>query len=283
MKTINETYLDAVSRLLPSYGEPESKSMIRILLEDGFFLPNVTSSQPFSGTDRLEDYLERLLANEPLQYLLGQADFYGLKFKVDRRVLIPRQETEELVFWILETIRGRTDLQNARVLDIGTGSGCIPIVLKKNVARLEVGGLDISGGALQVAAENALRNEVEVRFWPADILKKDEWPALGHWDVVVSNPPYIPERERSLMPQHVLAFEPGTALFVSNEDPLVFYRYIAHFAWEYLRPGGLLFFELNEFNAQQVEGLVADLGFPVVELAKDMQGKWRMLRAEKGK
>ena len=282
MKTVKETFQDAVLQLEPVYGGTESESMMRILLEDAFSLSNAGSALTFTGTDRLQVFLDRLLKHEPLQYILGQADFYGLKFKVDQRVLIPRQETEELVFWILETIRENAGRPEPTLLDIGTGSGCIPITVKKRCPDWTVSATDVSPGALEVARENAQRHGTEVEFLPADILEEPEWQKFGKYDIIVSNPPYIPVRERHLMPRNVLEFEPGAALFVPDTDPLIFYRCIARFARRHLRPGGWLFYELNEYNAVEVQQLLMEHDFETVILQKDMQGKQRMIRAKTG-
>lgn len=257
------------------YEASEARQVSRIVLEDAFGVKNFSRELFFTPEDavRLEGIKKRLLQHEPVQYILGESDFYGLKFKVDQRVLIPRQETEELVHWILETLPSSA---NARVLDIGAGSGCIPVTLKVKRPALDVFAIDISEGALEIAGENAVRHHAAVHFSRADILQASEWPE-GPFDVIVSNPPYIPREEEALMPPQVLAFEPHIALFTENEDPLVFYRRIAAFALERLSKGGFLFFETNEFNAHAVVAMLKVLGFQGVELRQDMQGKDRMV------
>lgn len=257
------------------YEASEARQVSRIVLEDAFGVKNFSRELFFTPDDavRLEGIKKRLLQHEPVQYILGEADFYGLKFKVDQRVLIPRQETEELVHWILETLPLSA---NARVLDIGTGSGCIPVTLKVKRPALDVFAVDISEGALEIAAENAARHHAAVHFLRADILQASEWPD-GLFDVIVSNPPYIPREEEALMPPQVLAFEPHIALFTQNEDPLIFYHRIAAFALERLSKNGFLFFETNEFNAHAVMDMLKVLGFQRVELRQDMQGKDRMV------
>ena len=169
----------------------------------------------------------------------ARPNFYGLKFQVDQSVLIPRQETEELVHWVLETVRTSPAFQGASVLDIGTGSGCIPVSLKHNAPHLQLTAVDVNPESVAVAQSNAQMNGTEVAFRVADILQTEHWPALGQYDLIISNPPYIPYREMDLMPKHVTAYEPGLALFVDDADPLIFYRAIARFAHQYLNAGGL--------------------------------------------
>ncbi|MCL4170510.1 UNVERIFIED_CONTAM: hypothetical protein GTU68_020684, partial [Idotea baltica] len=227
---------------------------------------------------QLSAILERLQANEPLQYILGEADFYGLKFEVTPAVLIPRPETEELVFQILEAGKNK---EGQKGLDIGTGSGCIPISLKKNRPDWSLTGMDISEEALQVARRNALKNEVEVNWIVQDVLDEEAWDKLGRYDFIVSNPPYIPLEEKKVMPRQVLDYEPALALFVENDNALVFYRKIHDLAIRSLSTGGSLFFELNEFNARAVQAMVDLRFFTEAVLLPDMQGKDRMLYCQK--
>ncbi len=275
MESIQEYYTQLVKILQPIYGEGEAKSIARIVFEDAFRLFDFTSSKPFLFQRAFQSIEERLLQQEPVQYVLGQADFYGLKFKVTPDVLIPRSETEELVHWILET----NTLEAPRILDIGTGSGCIPITLKKKIPSAEVMAIDISEAALAIAQENAQLNKVFVSFQQVDILKKEEWTALPQFDIIVSNPPYIPTKEADLMPDWVKDFEPSLALFVSNNDPLIFYQTIAEFGLSHLASSGFLFFEVNEFNAQEVKSIVKEQGFLDVTIKKDLFGKERMIQA----
>ena len=242
---------------------------------------------------------QRLLQYEPVQYVLGEADFYGLKFRVNANVLIPRHETEELVYWIIETVKERSrrtmdieyrvnpsdlipqHLSVSTLLDIGTGSGCIPITIKKKCPEITVHALDVSDGALEVAHENAMLNRVEVAFHLMDILNETRWEELPTFDIIVSNPPYIPMKEKALMPTHVLAFEPSLALFVENDEPLLFYQIICSFAMQKLKKGGLLFFELNEFSGEKVLDWMKQTGFQECELKKDLNGKIRMAKGQK--
>ncbi len=220
--------------------------------------------------------VERLKAFEPLQYILGETEFYGLKLKLTPAVLIPRPETEELVQWISET--GLP--VNPHIIDIGTGSGCIALALKKLFPAATVGAADISEPALELARENSMLNNLEVDFMHADILM---WETCNwhHYDLIVSNPPYVRESEKRMMQPNVLEYEPETALFVTDADPLLFYRHIAEFAYEHLQPGGWLFFEINEQLGGEMTLLVEKKGFNAIETRKDLFGKVRMLRCRK--
>ncbi len=282
MKTFDE-----FATALESLFDPrEAQSIARIVFEDCFNLQRSQFAQVTlndTQTARLQSIFSALQRNEPLQYILGQADFYGLKFKVDPRVLIPRPETEELVEWVLDTLNTSSFTTSPRILDIGTGSGCIPITLAKKQPRAELWGLDVSAAALALAQENARLNQVQVHWLEADILQEPHWPQHfpNHpaFDIIISNPPYIPEQEQELMPAQVTQFEPHLALFVSDDDPLVFYRQIARFAQQYLRVNGYLFFECNEYNAKAVLALLVETGWKQVELREDLSGKERMVRA----
>ncbi|MFN7116402.1 MAG: peptide chain release factor N(5)-glutamine methyltransferase [Saprospiraceae bacterium] len=280
---INEVYQNFIGSLSALYDPGEARSIARIVFEDALRVHDVQSKAPLFNIQEEELYKiqTRLLQHEPIQYILGQADFYGLKFKVNQNVLIPRQETEELVYWILETIQKEIKNSNLKLLDIGTGSGCIPITLKKKIPQLNVAALDVSQEALDIAKLNADFNKTAVQFQQYDILKRENWKLLSQYDIIVSNPPYIPQHERALMPAHVTRFEPELALFVADDNPLLFYDTIAEFALLHLTPDAYLFFECNEFNAAEVAQLVENKGFKQVVLQKDMNGKDRMIRAKK--
>lgn len=251
--------------------------MARIVLEELFQARTIPSGAPLTEEmrQRLNDWTKRILKGEPLQYVVGNAHFYGLVFEVDTRVLIPRPETQELVHWILEDIRG----DRVRVLDIGTGSGCIAVTLKKKRPQWALTALDISPGALELAAENAQRHDCSIGLVQHDILNENLPPELGQFHVIVSNPPYIPPQERALMPEQVLHYEPQNALFVPDADPLLFYRAIAGAARRLLLPGGDIFLEVNEFRASEVADILPDKGFESPEIRMDMQGKPRMVKA----
>lgn len=271
-------YRQNVEKIASYYDEREANSLMRILFEDIFHIAN-TNSERLLNEEQLaliDVYTDRLLTGEPLQYIIGQADFYGLKFKVSPAVLIPRQETEELVYLVLENHSSDTSLH---VLDIGTGSGCIPITLKKYRPNWNVSAVDVSLKALAVAKENSLLNRVVVDFQQLDILSAT--PIADSWDIVISNPPYIPNTEAHMMKENVLKYEPSIALFVEDVDPLLFYREIAIFSQLALKKGGYLYFELNEYNANEVAKLINKLGFGSVELFQDISGKDRMIKAQK--
>jgi release factor glutamine methyltransferase len=239
---------------------------------------------PAQETERLTDILNRLQTGEPIQYILGKTEFYGLPFLVNPSVLIPRPETEELVEWVLSTV-GSSQLAAGRILDIGTGSGCIAISLKKNLSNVAVSAIDISTEALQTARQNAGLNEVDINFIQGDILNPNIQTVFNHspltFDLIVSNPPYVTQHDKTQMHTNVTDFEPHTALFVPEDDPLIFYKAIADFAIKNLLPGGLLFFEINENLYQQTVQLLTDKKFKNIELRKDMSGKDRMIKASR--
>ncbi len=222
----------------------------------------------------LNNFIEKLKTNTPIQYILGEAQFMGYSFVVNEHVLIPRPETEELVEWICQSHRGDEILS---VLDVGTGSGCIAVSLKKLLAASEITGLDISQKALEVARVNALKNGVEVGFNCADILSAMD--VDFKWNVIVSNPPYIPESRKEKMHPNVVDYEPHGALFVPDSDALIFYKAIITFAKEHLLPRGELFFEIHYDSGDAVVELLSDSGFKEIELRKDMSGNDRMVRA----
>ena len=221
-------------------------------------------------SDRLKQIIADLKTNKPIQHIIGETEFYGLKFKVNEHTLIPRPETEELVQWILEH-------EFTSALDIGTGSGCIPIALKKN-KDAEITAIDVSESALWVAKENAKINEVEINFLLQDILKTTTLPKI---DVIISNPPYVLNREKELMLANVLDNEPHLALFVPNNNPLLFYKKIADLAFKSLSKNGLLFFEINEQFGKEAVAMLCSMGFVDIKLKKDINDKHRMIKATK--
>ncbi len=279
--TIKQAYQQFCTEIQKVYPLRETLSMARIVFEDEFGVTNFerVSTLEKAQMDRLSEISDRLLKQEPLQYILGQADFYGLKFMVNENVLIPRPETEELVYWILEDLKVSPLTAPIRLLDIGTGSGCIAITLKKKAPDLSVDALDYSKKALEVAKVNAAKNEVFLNFIEADILKKEDWIAK-QYSIIISNPPYIPNSEKDLMPLNVKEFEPGMALFVADDDPLIFYRTVTQFAKQNLAKNGKLFFEMNEFNAAKVHQILEQEGFGNIEIKKDLSGKDRMIMAK---
>ena len=221
--------------------------------------------------------LLRLKKQEPIQYILGTTEFYGLTFKVNKHTLIPRPETEELVDWVLSNLHDQDSVLD--ILDIGTGSGCIAISLAKNIPTARVSGLDISEKTLEVAQENAVKNQVLVSFCQKDILKTTA--LKNKYDVMVSNPPYVRQLEKKAMNANVLDYEPGLALFVPNEDPLLFYRKIARLAMVSLQTRGWLYFEINEYLSKEMDFLLKDIGFANIEIKKDFREVPRMIKCQK--
>ncbi|MBK5214098.1 MAG: peptide chain release factor N(5)-glutamine methyltransferase [Flavobacteriaceae bacterium] len=219
----------------------------------------------------------RLKNHEPIQYIIGETEFFGLPFKVNKHTLIPRPETEELVEYIISEQKPIThNSQLITILDIGTGSGCIAIALAKNLPNSKISAIDISGEALNIARQNAALNGVEVAFFHTDILKAQSLPKL--YDLIVSNPPYVRELEKKQMQQNVLNHEPESALYVSDEDPLLFYRAISQLAKKHLKPNGKLFFEINEYLAVELTKHLKVEGFQNIEVKKDIFGKDRMIK-----
>lgn len=226
--------------------------------------------------DALKQAIAALQRLEPIQYITGSAWFYGLEFKVTPAVLIPRPETEELVEWVVQDAAGKTEL---RILDIGTGSGCIPIAVKSALPGAHVSGADVSEAALEVARSNSEQLKLEVNFFALDALNPQQMQALDSYDIIISNPPYITQKEQAEMQQQVWGFEPSLALFVPDNDALLFYRHIAITALEKLNRGGFLYFEINEAFGKEVVVLLQGLGFEGVELKQDFFGKDRMIKA----
>ncbi|MCC6413344.1 MAG: peptide chain release factor N(5)-glutamine methyltransferase [Saprospiraceae bacterium] len=271
-----------VQDLTPRYDEGEAKSITRIVLEDAFHSRKRdldTELEP-AETTLANNILKRLVDGEPVQYVLGEADFFGLKFTVNPAVLIPRQETEDLVAWVVAWLKGSGE-PAPTVLDIGLGTGCIGITIKHKLPGVQLFGMDASVEALEVAQSNAdtLLPGKAVQFVDADALDEKTWPA--NWplfDAIVSNPPYIPYNERHLMPEHVLEHEPHMALFVPKHDPLVFYKSIIQTAAKKLKHGGALFFECNEYNVEAVAMLFEPYeAWKDVELRNDLYGKTRFV------
>ena len=229
---------------------------------------------------QLENYTKELLTHKPVQYVLHEAWFGGMKYYVDEHVLIPRPETEELVDLVIKEVKKKSNAQNnldkkKSLLDIGTGSGCIPITLKKNLPETDVYSIDVSEKALDVAKRNANMNGADVKFVLGNFLDENKWIEFSSFDVIVSNPPYIPKKGMEEMSKNVVDYEPHLALFVPDDDPLIFYKAIARFAEKKLLPGGRIFLELHEQLAEEVKGLFSFFG--EVQVKNDMQGKERFL------
>lgn len=228
---------------------------------------------------QVEQAVEALLEHQPVQYVTGAAWFYGMELMVNPQVLIPRPETEELVEWIVNDVRMRGSA-DMRMLDIGTGSGCIPLALKKELPAADVWGIDVSREALETAKANAEQQQLEVRFEQVNVLNEQVTAGLPFFDIIVSNPPYIKQSEQAGMQQQVLAYEPSLALFVPDEDALLFYRVIAELAKHRLAKEGSLYFEINEALGKEVVALLKASGYREVVLKQDIFGKDRMVRAE---
>jgi len=272
--------LQLQSELQGLYPETEIKSFSYLILEKltGFSRTEIyiNKNTPFSIEQQhvIESFIEKLKKFVPIQYILGETEFFGLPFLVNESVLIPRPETEELVEWIRNENDKRAELH---FLDIGTGSGCIAITLKHEFKNATVDAFDISEAALATAQINADLNNLEVHFATVDILNPPD--STEKWDVIVSNPPYITESEKSAMLPNVLENEPHLALFVPDNDPLLFYRKIAQFANQHLQPKGKLYFEINREAGSACVELLSEMGFQDVVLKKDISGNDRMVRA----
>lgn len=283
------TYNELWRQLTQVYDDYEAKAIARMVYEIRFGL---MPSDLFIGKDTqlstddqklLAEITQRLLTGEPIQYVLGEAEFGGRTFHVEPGVLIPRPETYELCQWIMEERRGKKEEgRNTSILDIGTGSGCIACTLAAELADAEVTAWDISDDALRIATENAKRTNVHVSFKKVDVLNTSllnrERPATG-LDIIVSNPPYICNKERATMERNVLEHEPGLALFVPDDDPLLFYRTIARFAAKTLNPGGVLYFEINPLYVSEMQQMLSEEGFSHTEIRNDQFGKQRFTKS----
>ena len=253
---------------------------IQLILDSEFTLTK-------DETDVFFTILEDLKQQKPIQYILGETEFYGLQFKVNENVLIPRPETEELVDWIIKDSKFKSqNSEPIKILDIGTGSGCIAISLAKHLSEAQVFAVDISESAIKMAKENADRNGIEVEFIKANILESSLWEdvalqQIGFFDVIVSNPPYVRELEKQEIKPNVLDNEPHLALFVENDNPLIFYKAITDFAVDKLKSNGSLYFEINQYLGQETKQLLVDAEFKDIQLRKDLNGNDRMLKGTK--
>jgi len=267
------------SELIEMYNTNESESIACIIIEEKLsydkanIILNYRNNVENCDINDIDFILHRLKQNEPIQYILGEVEFYDLHFKINKFVLIPRPETELLVDKVIKYNENNTDL---RILDIGTGSGCIAISLAENIKKSVVDAIDISEEALVIAKENAIINNVDVAFMQLDILE----PIIilnEELDIIVSNPPYVKEEEKGLMERNALDFEPLGALFVSNENPLLYYDAIAKFAKQNLKKGGQAWLEINEVYGNEVSKLLKDNGFASVEIILDYNKKHRFV------
>jgi release factor glutamine methyltransferase len=231
---------------------------------------------------QLQKYLKELLQHKPAQYVLNEAWFYKIKFFVNEDVLIPRPETEELVEWIVNEVKAQNIRSSklTNILDIGSGSGCISIALKKELPDANIVALDISGKALEVAKKNARELNAAVGFLEIDFLDETKWGIVSEYDVIVSNPPYIPVKEKESLEKNVIDFEPEVALFVEDDNPFIFYKKIARFSKMHLKKAGKIYVEINETKAEEVKEVFEKAGFNVT-IKKDIYGKERMVKAVK--
>lgn len=307
-KTVQEIKEYFNTKLIPAFDREEVKQYCLLSLEKYLSISRVDlrlKADMLIQEDvarRFITIVDELLTSKPIQYILGETEFFGCKIKVDENVLIPRQETEELVDWILKDVslelksskeqskqEGTVPAELASlqsmysILDIGTGSGCIPIALKKNLPFAKLYALDISDAALKLAKQNALINGEEVNFYQGNILEMNAATFSKEngfmLDCIVSNPPYVLHSERKLMQANVVDYEPHLALFVEDSNPLVFYEAIANFALSTLKPGGKLYFEMNEAYGTALSSLLSGKGFSNVKIRKDLNGKDRMCKA----
>jgi release factor glutamine methyltransferase len=280
--TIQEAGKYSIDQLRNIYEEGEAASISDWLMES---LSGIRKTDRISNrkqllspeqTSQLDIYLQRLLAQEPIQYVLNESWFCGLKFYVDENVLIPRPETEELVEWIITNCR--FPIGTLSILDIGTGSGAIPIALKRRLGKAGVWGIDISEKALEVARRNATTLGADIKLQQLDFLDTEQHDKLSSFDIIISNPPYVPEKDKEQMQPNVLKYEPGMALFVPDNDPLVFYKAIAEFGKDHLNNEGMIFMEIHEDLGEAVSSLFKLNGY-TTEIKKDMQGKERMMKS----
>ncbi|SJZ47123.1 peptide chain release factor N(5)-glutamine methyltransferase [Sediminibacterium ginsengisoli] len=277
--TISQANQLLLSTLNMSYPGNEASAIANLVMEEltgktkAYRLLHSQDNLSESDQQRFKRYLAGLEKGSPVQYVLGEAWFGGLRFHVTEATLIPRPETEELVE---EVIAYQTKIR--KLLDIGTGSGCIPVTIKKRLPAVSVSAIDVSTPALAVAKSNAERHQADVNFMQFDFLREDTWTELGIFDAIVSNPPYVKESESVTMLHHVLNHEPHLALFVPDADPLLFYRKIALFGKSHLTPGGMLFLEINEALGRETQALLEEYGYTTT-LKKDFYGKDRMILA----
>jgi len=279
--------IDGASRLLKAsllsmYGEREAASISSLVMEHLTAWPKTVRLLHKSDAltsiqeEHLHQYLADLIRQRPVQYVLEESWFGNLPFYVDERVLIPRPETEELANWLLKD--ERSERQGLTVLDIGTGSGCIPVYLKKKRVDFQVTALDISGPALEVATKNCRIHQVEIELLKCDIRDKEQAKRLAAVDLIISNPPYIPERQKQSLDHHVKNFEPALALYVPDDDPLQFYKIIGELALEKLKTAGALFLEIHPDFAKDMLAHYERMGY-LTELKKDFSGNNRMIKA----
>ncbi len=284
---LNESYRNLFQQLSELYDTGEAKSIAAWVIENitGYKRVDITLNKQINISDeqniKIKTYTIEVLQHKPVQYVLHEAWFAGLQLYVDKNVLIPRSETEELVNWINDDCQWATVNGQLSILDVGTGSGCIAIALKNKLQNVELHALDISFEALEVAQKNAGTNNTHIHFHRIDILNEKDWKTLPEFDIIVSNPPYVKRSEAIEMHKNVVDYEPHLALFVENEDALIYYKAIIKFAKHNLKPAGKIFFEINESAADEIKQLLTENGYDRTEVRKDIYGKWRMVKASK--
>lgn len=273
------------SSLESIYPETETDSFFFLLIDEYLDLQRIdfTLNPDFlitkSKLQILNNALEKLKNEEPIQYIIGKTEFYGYPFLVDNNTLIPRPETEELVEWVIFEATKFSSKNSLKILDIGTGTGCIPISIAKKLPNASITSIDVSPHALKIAKKNAELNNVKINFIEADILKTVTLPEK--FDIIVSNPPYVRELEKKEIQNNVLQNEPHLALFVSNENPLIFYEKIADLATQHLSKNGLLFFEINQYLGKETQHLLEKKQFINIELKKDLFKNYRMTKSSR--
>ena len=296
--TVDELYEYFIKKLSVIYNKREADNISDWVFESVANIKRLDrithaiSAIDNSIVNELNNALEKLLTHKPVQYVLGEAWFYKMKLKVNEHVLIPRPETEELVGWVVEEIgnkelkiRNNKDAEPAEhspvtILDVGTGSGCIAIALKKQLSNAEIFALDISDEALQIAKENAQDQSAKINFLNFDFLDEASWSSLGKFNIIVSNPPYIPVDEKSKLAKNVVEHEPHLALFVTDEEPFIFYKKIAAFAKKHLNENGKIFVEIHENHGAEIKKVFSQKNF-IAEDKKDIYGRERMIKAFK--
>jgi release factor glutamine methyltransferase len=287
--TIQQTYIDFKNQLESIYEEREADNIADWVFE------NITGLKKWERRNnslqlseihqhQLDQSLAELMQHKPVQYVLNEAWFYKRKFYVNENVLIPRPETEELVEWIVADVRSTMldvpSKNKFRIIDIGTGSGCIPVSLKKEIPNAHVTAIDISQKVVFVASKNAKDLGAEIDFLENDFLNEAEWNSFHQFDIIVSNPPYIPMKEKEILAKNVTEFEPAIALFVADDDPFIFYKKIGKFAASHLSDNGKIYVEVHEEYANQVKSVFENEGLITI-IKKDIYGKERMVRAMK--
>jgi len=286
--TTGEIYNDFRNKLKTIYDDREAENICDWVFENVTGLKKwkrrENQNNKLADTDsvKIKTHLGELLKHKPVQYVLQEAWFYKRKFFVNENVLIPRPETEELVEWIVSDFKKEKYSKPINIIDIGTGSGCIPVSLKKELPETSITAIDVSDKALSVAKINAEELDATIDFFKVDFLNENEWEMLSRYDIIVSNPPYIPLNEKEILAKNVTEFEPAIALFVENNDPFIFYKKIAGFAKSHLKQSGEIYVEVHEEYAKEAGSIFESSGF-LVEIKNDIYGKQRMIKSTKAK